>query len=74
VVLDLTQVAYLDSFGLRAIDRCHRHLVSGCRSPLIVSPAGTASDWTLRIAGFDRSVVLGSLDAALASAAAPADA
>jgi anti-sigma B factor antagonist len=72
VVLDLTEVAYLDSSGLRAIDRCHRHLVSDQRALLIVSPPETASDWTLRVAGFDRSLVLDSLDAALASAAAPA--
>jgi anti-sigma B factor antagonist len=72
VVLDLTQVAYLDSSGLRAIDRCHRRLISDQRALLIVSPPDTPSDWTLRVAGFDRSLVLDSLDAALASAAAPA--
>jgi anti-sigma B factor antagonist len=72
VVLDLTRVAYLDSSGLRAIDHCHRHLVSDQRALLIVSPPETASDWTLRVAGFDRSIVLDSLDAALASAVAPA--
>ena len=73
VVLDLSQVAYLDSSGLRAIDRGHRHLVTERRALLIVSPPATASDWTLRVAGFDRAIVLDDLEAALRSAAsAPA--
>lgn len=68
VVLDLTRVAYLDSSGIRAIDRGHRHLVSEQRSLFIVSPPDTAADWTFRVAGFRREMLLASLDAALASA------
>lgn len=70
VVLDLTAVAYLDSSGIRAIDQAHRRLASGERSLLIVCPPDTAADWTLRVAGFDRAIVLESLDAAVASATA----
>lgn len=68
VVLDVTAVSYLDSSGLRAIDRGHRQLASEHRSLFIVSPPGTPSSWTFRVAGFGAEVVLETLDAALASA------
>jgi stage II sporulation protein AA (anti-sigma F factor antagonist) len=73
VVLDLTEVTYLDSSGLRAIDRAHRHLVREQRTLRVVAPPETASDWTLRVAGLDRAIVLDSLDAAR-GAATPAPA
>lgn len=62
VVLDLSRVAFLDSSGIRAIDRSWRRLVSQERSLLIVSPPDTPSAWTLRVAGFDRDLVVESLD------------
>lgn len=68
VVLDLTRVAYLDSSGIRAIDRGHRRLVSEQRSLFIVSPPDTPAGWTFRVAGFRTDMLLASLDAALASA------
>ena len=64
VVLDLSRVAFLDSSGIRAIDRSRRRLVSQERSLLIVSPPDTPSAWTLRVAGFDRDLVVESLDVA----------
>jgi anti-anti-sigma factor len=70
VVLDLTSVAYLDSSGIRAIDQAHRQLEGDKRALLIVSPPETPADWTLRVAGFNRALVLESLDAAVASAIA----
>ena len=69
VVLDLTRVAYLDSSGIRAIDRGHRQLVAEQRALLIVSPPDTPADWTFRVAGFRADLVFASIDAALASAA-----
>jgi anti-anti-sigma factor len=68
VVLDVTAVSYLDSSGIRAIDRGHRHLASEQRSLFVVSPPGTPSSWTFRVAGFGDDVVHETLDAALASA------
>jgi len=62
VVLDLSRVAFLDSSGIRAIDRGRRRLASEGRSFLIVSPPGTPSAWTLRVAGFDRELVVETLD------------
>ncbi len=70
VVLDLTRVAYLDSSGIRAIDRGHRHLAAGRRALLIVSPPDTAADWTFRVAGFKSELLVTSLDAALTTAVA----
>ena len=69
IVLVLTSVAYLDSSGIRAIDQAHRRLASEERSLLIVCPPETAADWTLRVAGFNRAIILESLDAAVAAAA-----
>jgi anti-anti-sigma factor len=71
VVLDLTDVTFLDSSGIRAIDRARRGLLSEERSPLVVSPPGTPSAWTLRVAGFDGGLVVESVDAALATGSLP---
>ncbi|HET9287497.1 MAG TPA: STAS domain-containing protein [Gaiella sp.] len=72
VVLDLTRLAYLDSSGIRAIDRGNRLLAAEQRQLLIVSPPHTAADWTFRVAGLSDDMRRGSLDAALAAALASA--
>jgi anti-anti-sigma factor len=69
VVLDLTAVAYLDSSGIRAIDRAHRRLLADDRPLLIVCPPDTAADWTLRVAGFNRAIVHENREAAIAATA-----
>lgn len=71
VVLDLSLVAYIDSSGIRAIDRSRRRLVSETRSLVIVSPQGSPSAWTFRVAGYDRELVVESVEAALASVSPP---
>ena len=71
VVLDLSAVPFLDSSGIQAIDRSRRLLLSEERSLLIVSPPETPSAWTLRVAGFDRGLVVESVAAALAIGAPP---
>jgi anti-anti-sigma factor len=72
VVLDLSSVAYLDSSGIRAIDRGHRQLAAEHRSLFIVSPPDTPADLTFRVAGFRTEMLLASLDAALSSAVSKA--
>ena len=72
VVLDLSAVTVLDSSGIRAIDGARRRLVAAERSLIVVSPPGTPSAWTLRIAGFDPGLVVESVDAALATGASSA--
>lgn len=70
VVLDLSRVAYLDSSGIRALDRSRRRLHSDARSLVIVSPSDTPSGWTFRVAGFGEGLVVESVEAALTAAAA----
>ena len=72
-VLELSGLVYLDSSGIRAIERAFRRLRSEGRSLLIVSPEDTASGWTFRVAGFDPQLLFESLDAALATAARAAN-
>jgi stage II sporulation protein AA (anti-sigma F factor antagonist) len=69
VVLDLSGVTFLDSSGIRAIDQARRCLLAVERSLVVVSPPGTPSAWTLRVAGFDPGLVAESVDAALATRA-----
>lgn len=71
VVLDLSQVAYLDSSGIRAIDTSRRRLLSQERSLTIVSPSDTPSGWTFRVAGFERELFVESVEDALASVKRP---
>jgi anti-anti-sigma factor len=63
VVLDLSLLVFVDSAGIRTIDLAHRTLRDSGRTLLVVAPPESRADWTFRIAGFDSSVVLGSLDA-----------
>ena len=70
VVLDLAGLEYVDSAGIRAIDRGYRELASQGRSLSIVSPPGTRAAWTFRIAGFGDGVVVESLEVAMGRARA----
>jgi anti-anti-sigma factor len=65
VVLDLAGLEYVDSAGIRAIDRCYRELASQGRSLSIVSPPGTRAAWTFRIAGFGDGIVFETLELAM---------
>ena len=65
VVLDVSRLAYVDSSGIRAIERGFRSLRSERRRLVVVAPPETAAGWTFRVAGFDPAVMLESLDAAL---------
>jgi anti-anti-sigma factor len=72
VVLDLSAVTFLDSFGIRAIDHARRGFLAEERTLVVVSPPDTPSAWTLRVAGFDPGLMVESVDAALATGASPA--
>jgi anti-sigma B factor antagonist len=69
VVLDVSRLAYVDSSGIRAIERGFRSLRSEERSLVVVAPAETAAAWTFRVAGFDDAVMHESVDSALESLA-----
>jgi anti-anti-sigma factor len=66
VVLDLEALTYLDSSGIRAIERGYRRLLGEQRSLAIVCPPKTAAGWTFRVAGFDPRLLRESVDEALA--------
>ena len=67
VVLDLEALTYLDSAGIRAIDRTYHRLVEGHRTLVVVASARSRAGWTFRVAGFGAGLVTETLDAALAS-------
>lgn len=68
VVLDLSEVAFLDSIAASTLGGGHRRLEAANRSLYIVCPSDTPPAWTLRVVGMDGGLVCGSLDSALVSA------
>jgi anti-anti-sigma factor len=64
VIVDLSALGFIDSTGMRTIDRAHRRFASGGRILLIVAAEGSTAGWTFRIAGFERGLVLGSREEA----------
>lgn len=71
VVLELSALDYVDSAGIRAIDRSAGRLSGQGRSLILVAAPGSRVAWTFRVAGFGDGIVE-SLDEALAAAAARA--
>jgi len=69
VVLDLGELAFLDSAGMRTIDQQHRRLTAEGRRLLIVAPADSRAAWTFRVAGFSDTLLHESLELAFLSAA-----
>lgn len=65
VVLDVSGLTYLDSSGIRAIERGFRALRAEQRRLVVVAPPETPAGWTFRVAGFDRAMMLESVDAAV---------
>jgi anti-anti-sigma factor len=64
VLLDLTDVTFIDSAGIRAIDQAHSSYAGEGRALLIVAPPESRVAWTFRIAGFEQHHLLESVDAA----------
>jgi anti-sigma B factor antagonist len=64
VIVDLGGLGFLDSSGMRVIDRAHRRLSTEGRILLIVAPPGSTARWTFDVAGFDATLVHESVAAA----------
>lgn len=64
VILDLSELAFLDSAGIRAIDGVRSHLEPEGRRLLIVAPPESRAGWTFKVAGLADGTVLESLDVA----------
>jgi anti-anti-sigma factor len=70
VVLDLSEVAFLDSMAISTFGARPPELPAERRSLFVVSPPETPSAWTLRITGVSGAVVCESLGEALVAATA----
>lgn len=69
VVLDLSVLAFVDSAGIRTIDRARRRFEEAGRQLLVVAPADSRAGWTFRVAGLADGLVLDSIEHARAAAA-----
>jgi anti-anti-sigma factor len=72
VVLDLGDLTYLDSAGIRAIDLAHRRFAEQGRSLHVVAPQDSRAAWTFRVAGFAEDALAESAESALGRGAEPA--
>ena len=68
LVLDLCELEFLDSAGMRAIDHAHRRFGEEGRALLVVAPRESRAGWTLRVAGFAEDFAHESLEVALLEA------
>lgn len=59
VYLDLTRVTFIDSAGMRAIDRARGLLLERGRRLLLVAPPDSRAAWTFRVAGFGDRLLAG---------------
>lgn len=67
VALDLTELTYIDSAGIRAVDRCYRSLEDAGRALVVVVPSDSPAEWIFRVTGLSESLRARSLPEALAS-------
>ena len=66
VALELSELAYLDSAGIRAIDQGFRTLQAEGRSLVVVVPEGSPAQWIFRVTGLADRLMARSLPEALA--------
>ena len=64
VILDLTNVEFIDSAGIRTVDRGRRSFAEVGRTLLIVAPPASRAASIFRIAGFGDRFLLDSRDGA----------
>lgn len=69
VILDLSELAFLDSAGIRAIDGVRGRFEQDRRRLLIVAPPESRAGWTFRVAGLADETVLESMEVAATRAA-----
>jgi len=63
VVVDLGPIDFIDSAGLRALDRANRELCVAGRTLALVAPPASRAAFTFRVAGFSSDGVHDSVDA-----------
>lgn len=67
VVLELAELAYMDSGGIRAVDRGYRSLRNEGRMLRVVLPPESPAAFIFRVTGLSEQLVAGSLPEALAA-------
>lgn len=67
VALDLTQLAYMDSAGIRAVDQGYRALRGDGRALAVVLPPDSPAALIFRVTGLSHERVVDSLPEALAA-------
>ena len=65
VIADLGSIDFIDSAGLRALDRANRELRVAGRTLALVAPPASRAAFTFRVAGFSRDGVHDSVDTVL---------
>jgi stage II sporulation protein AA (anti-sigma F factor antagonist) len=65
VVLDLSEVGYIDSAGVRALDRGLVELVRRGGAYRAVAPDGSPARLTLRVSGYDAAFVVEDVETAV---------
>ena len=65
VALELAELTYIDSAGIRAVDQGYRVLQAQGRELVVVVPPDSPADWVFRVAGLSERVGAATLDEAL---------
>lgn len=69
VVVELGEVDFIDSAGLRALDAANRELRATGRTLALVAPPASRAAFTFRVAGFSEDGVHASVEAVLQTVA-----
>lgn len=64
VILDMNEVLFIDSAGMRTVDQARRHLGEG-RQLLVVAGADSSAAWAFRVAGYEDDLIVHTLDEAI---------
>lgn len=65
VALELGELTYIDSAGIRAVDRGYRALEAEGRRLAVVVPPGSPAEWIFKVTGLAERLVAPTLDDAL---------
>lgn len=65
VIIDLTEVTFIDSAGVRALDRSIAALAERQQQVRLVVPPDSPADWTFKVASFDPGYFFPEIDSAI---------
>ena len=74
VYLELTRLTFIDSAGMRAIDRARAGMAAHGRRLLLVAPPDSRAAWTFRVAGLTDELLAGDPESSVSQdGSAPGD-